>query len=305
MAKKIKFQTSEKELSLKEFQELAGNIDRKNKRDKNNSKKRVRKNIIKQIYNSFISNSVFENLNNEEQKNQALKELKKIIENAIKCESDDGKNNFIKHCRRLLGIKDKLNKTIEHIQDKLNESSGKNSNKEIEYYDKFRVNGGTKFLKNFIKNFCDSGNIAYSLGNMDIDDLSEEEVGDLEDELNNFLKEVEYNIQKIIEYTPLLKVKNDIQEIFSYITDKDKKREGSYNIKKKEYDDDNKEIIKIKRGVTKDIFNPWKENYNQVCDTLLTLETERTFTRYLRKTVQKVAWFGNKLYSFLKMLNPF
>ena len=293
MGKKEKFKAPEG-LSLKDFQNLTGDIDRINKRNKNNSKIRVRKNIIKQIYNSFISNSVFKNLN-EIQKKPALIKLKEIIENAIKYESNDDKNNFIKHCKRLLGIKNKLNKTINHIEDKLDESSGKNG-EETEYYDKFRVKGGTKFLKKFIRDFVSTGNIVYSLGEMDIDDFSEEEVGNLEDELNNFLNEVESNIQKIIDYTPLLKVKNDIGTILSYF-----EKNQQYSVKESERVDD-KEMVKIKRGITKDIFNPWKEEYNQVCDTLLTLETERTFTRFVRKAVQKVAWFGNKLYSFLKII---
>lgn len=296
MAKKEKFQAPEN-LSMKDFQNLAGSINRDSIRSKKNSKIRVRKNIIKQIYNSFISNSAFEN-SHEKQKKQALEQLKEIIKNAISFENDDtDKNNFIKHCRHLLGIKDKLNKTIEHIQDKLNEVSGKNSNSENEYYDKFRVNGGSKFLKKFIRDFCSSGNIAYSLGNMEIDDLSEEEVGYLEDELNNFLNDVEDNINKVIDYTPLLKVKNDIGKILSCITEVKKydNIKGSNKV-------NDETMVKTKRGITKDIFNPWKEEYNKVCDTLLTLETERTFTRYLRKTVQKVAWFGNKLYSFLNML---
>lgn len=298
MAKKEKFQAPEN-LSMKDFQNLAGSINRDSIRSKKNSKIRVRKNIIKQIYNSFISNSNFKNLS-KEQKKLALEKLKEIIKNAISFENDDtDKNNFIKHCRHLLGIKDKLNKTIEHIQDKLNEVSGKNSNSENEYYDKFRVNGGVKFLKNFLKDLNERGSITYSLGNMDIGDLSEEEVGDLEDELNNFLAEVEININKIINYTPLLKVKNDIGTILSYVNDNKPK----YSIQKYSNIDD-KEMVKTKRGITKDIFNPWKEEYNKVCDTLLTLETERTFTKYLRKTVQKVAWFGNRLYSFLKIIKP-
>ena len=298
MGKKEKFKAPEG-LSLKDFQNLTGDINRDNRGDKNNSKIRVRKNIIKQIYNSFISNSVFKDLN-ETQKVSALKGLKTIIVNAIKNESKDDKNNFIKHCKRLLVIKDKLNKTLDHIEDKLNESSGESGGK-TEYYDKFRVKGGTKFLKKFIRDLAsigNTGNIVYALGEMDIDDFSEEEVGNLEDELNNFLKEVEDNINKIIGYTPLLKVKNDIGTIISYFAGS-KKQEYTIN-KSNEVDD--KEMVKIKRGITKDIFNPWKEEYNQICDTLLTLETERAFTRFVRKTVQKVAWFGNKLYSFLKII---
>ena len=117
--------------------------------------------------------------------------------------------------------------------------------------------------------------------------------------LNTDLAEVEININKIINYTPLLKVKNDIGTILSYVNDNEQK----YSIQKSSNIDD-KEMVKTKRGITKDIFNPWKEEYNKVCDTLLTLETERTFTKYLRKTVQKVAWFGNRLYSFLKIIKP-
>ena len=92
---------------------------------------------------------------------------------------------------------------------------------------------------------------------------------------------------------------NDIGTILSYVNDNKPK----YSIQKYSNIDD-KEMVKTKRGITKDIFNPWKEEYNKVCDTLLTLETERTFTKYLRKTVQKVAWFGNRLYSFLKIIKP-
>ena len=303
MAKKEKFQAPEG-LSMKYFQNLTGKIERNNRSNKINSKRRVRKNIIKQIYNSFISNSAFKDLK-EEQKKQALTKLKEIIKNAIDNETADDKNNFVKHCRRLLGIKDKLIRTIDHVQEKLDESSGKNSSGELEYYDKFRVKGGKQFLEKFIKDFCDSGSIVYSLGNMDIDDLSEEEVGYLEDELNNFLNEVESNIEKIINYTPLLKVKNDIQKILSSIIVKDKENEKQYNGIQEQSNVNDAEMVKTKRGITKDIFNPWKEEYSKVCDTLLTLETERTFTRFVRKAVQKVTWFGNRLYLFLKAINPF
>jgi len=299
MGNKEKFQAP-KDLSMKDFQNLTGEIDRTNRGNKINSKRRVRKNIIKQIYNSFISNSAFKD-SKEEQKKQALEKLKEIINNAIKNETKDDKNNFVKHCKRLLEIKNKLNKTIKHIQDKLNESSGKNDKSEDEYYDKFRVKGGKQFLKKFFQDVVCSGNIAYALGNMDVDDLSEEMVGEFEDELNNFLSEVEDNIKKIIDYTPLLKVKNDIEKILSSIFHQNQK----YNVIVKADVVGDEKMIKIKRGITKDIFNPWKEEYNKVCDTLLTLETERTFTRYLRKTVQKVAWFGNRLYLFLKAINPF
>lgn len=369
MGKKEKFQAPEG-LSLKDFQDIAGVIDRNNKGNKGNSKIRVRRNIIKQIYNSFINNSNFVQSSNEKQSTM-LYGLKEIIEKANENEKEDNgnnKNNFIKHCKHLLRIKNKLEKTIEHIQDKLNESSGKSDNGEVKYYDKFRVNGGTKFLKKFLQDVVDTGNIAYSLGEMGIDDLSEEEVGDLEDELNNFLDEVESNIQKIINYTPLLKVKNDMRKIFNDIYEwckdvdvNDKKIMNNSNMmktsnnneknnasvvefdletpddsKKNELDNNNSyinqtpgnaiylqminsyinniktgkkqvdcnDMIKIKRGITKDIFNPWKEEYNKACDTLLTLETERTFTRFVRKAVQKVAWFGNRLYSFLKVIKP-
>lgn len=371
MGKKEKFQAPEG-LSLKDFQDIAGVIERKNKGDKNNSKIRVRKNIIKQIYYSFINNSNFVQSSNEKQSTM-LYGLKEIIEKANEIEIKDNgnnKNNFIKHCKHLLMIKDKLERTIDHIQDKLNESSGTNDEGETEYYDKFRVKGGTKFLKKFLQDVVDTGNIAYSLGDMGIDDLSEEEVGAFEDELNNFLLEVESNIQKIIDYTPLLKVKNDMRKIFNYIYEwckdvdvNDKKImnnssitktpnnnnknikntnknsvEKNSNNKKNKLNNNNtsyinqtpgntiylqminiyinniktgkkqvdcNDMIKIKRGITKDIFTPWKEEYNKTCDTLLTLETERTFTRFVRKAVQNVAWFGNKLYSFLKVIKPF
>lgn len=283
--------------SLKNFQQLAGNINREDTSDKRNSKVRVKKIIIKQVYHAFITNPSFLKKNSEEQKT-ILENLKGIITQAVKFESESDKNNIMKFCKRLLGIKSRVRNTLNRIQKKLHEVSKKAKNgEEDEYYDLFRVKGGTQFLKKFLLDLSGTGSISQALGDMDIEDFSREEVEEFEDALNNFLDDVDKNIDKIIGYNPLLKVKNDVNDILNELINH---KEKKYEVKKLTFSDE--DLMKAKDEINKSIINDWKDEYSAVCDKLLTLETERKATRFVRKAVRNVAWFGNRLFSFINVL---
>jgi len=300
-------------LKLSEFRALA------NEQARPNAKKKT----IREIYKLFRNFEFFnlysddENKNKklEKLKNDMLEKLKKLINNKMALEMKTDTYNSRKCCNDLLEIRKKLKETIEHIDKKLAETRG-----EKKEYKKFRVKGSIRKL--FEKAFW-SGNIAVAIADIDTEDIERETVEDVSEVLVNFSSLVDKNIEKIIEYNPLLKVKDMIENLKNIekenmkkvdkklnqvnvgtaaleIISKIKAKFEEFERNQKKVNEDEEKIKKLVDDIKEHVINPWKDNYKEACRKFKTLETERTFTRFLRKAVKiggRIAstWIGPAL----------
>lgn len=255
------------------------------------AKEHGEKAIIRTIYKSFINNSQFEKIESNDEKIARLANLKKIIKEAIEITSKEQNKSIAKTSRvqgnKLFGYQKTLQNTIDHIEKKLNETY------KGQQYNNFRVKGNiTKVIFKFVETIS----VSKAINSDETESLSRGDVESIVDQLSAFLENVEKNINEIIQYSPLLKIKNNLKNLINIDT---KFTFEEFEKRITNNDDNFEKIIKNIKSIAKE----WKtEGYSEICKQFMTLNTEKSSTKRLREIVKKVGknlWIGAAILAFV------
>lgn len=226
----------------------------------NNDEQESNKQKIATIYKLFINNKKFQEIESDNKKKEKLKILQSYIQNALKIESKIALPTM-SLADELFKYRDTLTKTIKHIDKKLKDKK----------YNKFRIKGNPKKI---LLKLAETGSFSKAIQSDETESLSRSKVEDVQWRLKEFLELVEKYINKIIKYNPLLRIKNNINTILE-----NRKIELEENIN---YSDNS--IKSIISDINTNIIPSWRDTNKKLCTDFKTLNTEHSFTKYLRKS---------------------